>query len=88
MWFPNVFLPNHSSNNTFGCHTSYEVVKFELEIYNRWGFFLWSTNDINTRWDGTHEGEPMPQGAYVYKWFLEDIYGDRQNGVGIVTLIQ
>ena len=88
VWFPNIFFPGQESNNRFGCYTSYEVVEFELEIYNRWGLFVWSTTDITTTWDGTHEGEPVPQGAYVYKWFLEDIYGDRETGVGTVTLIR
>ena len=88
IWFPNIFFPDQESNNRFGCYTSYEVAEFELEIFNRWGFFVWSTTDIDIQWDGTHEGEPMPQDAYVYKWFLKDIYGDHKTGVGTVTLVR
>ena len=88
VWFPNIFFPDGESNNRFGCSTSYKVVEFELEIYNRWGFIVWSTTDLGTPWDGTHDGEPVPQGAYVYKWFLEDIHGDRKSGIGTVTLIR
>ena len=88
VWFPNIFFPDQEINNTFGCYTSYEVVKFELEIYNRWGFLLWSTTDISAQWDGTYNGKPVPQGAYVYKWFLEDIYGDYENGIGTVSLVR
>lgn len=88
VWFPNIFFPDQEINNTFGCYTSYEVVNFELEIYNRWGFLLWSTTDISAQWDGTYNGKPVPQGAYVYKWFLEDIYGDYENGIGTVSLVR
>ena len=88
VWFPNIFFPNQENNNVFGCYTSYEVAKFSLEIYNRWGLIVWRTTDIETPWDGTHKGKPVQQGAYVYKWFLEDIHGDRKTGTGTVTLIR
>ena len=54
----------------------------------RWGLIVWRTTDIETPWDGTHKGKPVQQGAYVYKWFLEDIHGDRKTGTGTVTLIR
>ena len=88
VWFPNIFFPDQESNNRFGCYTSHQVVDFELEIYNRWGLLVWRTTDIATPWDGTHDGTPVTQGAYVYRWFLEDIYGDRKAGTGTVTLIR
>ena len=88
VWFPNIFFPDQENNNRFGCYTSHQVVDFELEIYNRWGLLVWRTTDIATPWDGTHDGTPVTQGAYVYRWFLEDIYGDRKAGTGTVTLIR
>ncbi len=88
VWFPNIFFPDQESNNRFGCYTSHQVVDFQLEIYNRWGLLVWRTTDIATPWDGTHDGTPVTQGAYVYRWFLEDIYGDRKAGTGTVTLIR
>lgn len=88
VWFPNIFFPDQADNNRFGCHTSFEVNDFEIHIYNRHGLLVWHSDDINVPWDGTHDGTPVPQGAYVYRWYLTDIYGDRRNGIGTVTLIR
>lgn len=88
IWFPNIFFPDADNNNRFSCSTSYTVAKFEMTIFNRWGLFVWESNDINQPWDGTHNGTPVPQGAYVYRWYLEDIYGDRKSGMGTITLIR
>lgn len=88
VWFPNIFFPDQESNNRFGCHTSFEVQDFEMTVYNRQGLLVWESDDIDLLWDGTHDGTPVPQGAYVYRWFLTDIYGERRNGLGTVTLIR
>ena len=88
VWFPNIFFPDGETNNRFMCYTSHEVVEFELEVFNRWGFTVWHTDDINTPWDGTHNGEPVQQGAYVYRWFIKDIYGEHRTGIGTVTLVR
>lgn len=88
VWFPNIFAPNWEQNNRFGCITSCQVQKFELSIYNRWGLIVWHSDNVHTQWDGTHAGMPVPQGAYVYVWYLEDIHGNSWNGNGTVTLIR
>lgn len=87
-WFPNIFTPDLETNNRFQASTSCQVANFELTVYNRWGLIVWTTTDINSSWDGTRDGEPMPQGAYTFYWFLEDIYGERWSDVGTVTLIR
>lgn len=88
VWFPNIFFPDQENNNRFGCHTSFEVQEFEMTVYNRQGLLVWESDDIDLLWDGTHDGTPVPQGAYVYRWILTDIYGERRNGLGTVTLIR
>lgn len=88
IWFPNVFTPNESTNSLFGGYTSIEIAEFSLIIFNRWGLELWRSHDINDFWDGTHNGEPMPQGAYVYRWELKDVYDQLQNGTGTILLLR
>ena len=88
VWFPNIFFPDAGENNRFHCHTSYEVADFELTVYNRQGLLVWETTDIDTPWDGTHGGAPVPQGAYVYRWYLKDIHGHVRTGLGTVTLVR
>ena len=88
IWFPNIFTPNEPQNNRFGPVTSCQVADFEIYIYNRWGLLVFHSTDIQAPWDGTHDGTPVPQGAYAYQWYLKDIHGDRWNGTGTVTLIR
>ncbi|MBO7100969.1 MAG: gliding motility-associated C-terminal domain-containing protein [Bacteroidales bacterium] len=88
VWFPNIFTPGLETNNRFGCTASFEIVEFELYIYNRQGLLVYHTDDPTALWDGTRNGTPMPQGAYVYYWFAKDAYDFRRNGAGTVTLLR
>lgn len=90
IWFPNVFTPNGETNTTFGCHTSFEFVSYELTIYNRQGLEVWSTSNANERWDGSRNGSPCPQTAYTYVLFYKSKNNPSrlQKMVGTVTLIR
>ena len=88
VWWPNVFTPDEEQNNRFGCTVTFEIVAFEMHIYNRQGLLVYHTTDPAATWDGTREGVPCPQGAYVYHWHVRDAYGYVKNGTGTVTLIR
>lgn len=67
LWVPNAFTPNGDNlNNTF--KIVYGSIKlFQIDIYDRWGEHLFSTNDITQNWDGTFKGQPCPDGVYIYR---------------------
>ena len=89
VWVPNVFTPDAETNNRFGCQTNLSVASFELTIYNRLGLLVWESDDINRLWDGTHNGQPLPQGAYVYYYRLKNTTNNRvYSGSGTVTLLR
>ena len=89
VFVPNVFTPGADINNRFTavCNGTLEA---ELTIYNRQGLLVYTTKDLNTGWDGTHNGQPCPQGAYV--WHLRIRTVDRPNdwqvSMGTVTLLR
>jgi gliding motility-associated-like protein len=61
---PNVFTPNGD-----GINDVYEVGLrtanfYELKIFDRWGKMVFSTNDLNTNWDGTYGGRDCEEGVY------------------------
>lgn len=87
-WFPNVFTPGLDGNNRFGCIASCEVTEFELYIYNRMGLLVYHTQDIHAPWDGTRQGQPLPQGAYVYTYRLRTPDRMVHQGTGTVTLLR
>ena len=88
VWFPNVFTPGGESNQRFGATLSFEAVEFELLIFNRLGLLIYRTDDPAATWDGTHDGRPVPQGAYVYHWHVRDTYDYNHTGIGTVTLLR
>ncbi len=68
---PNTFTPNGDEfNNTFFAHSS-EIESAELRIFNRWGelIFFGHGNDLSQIvWDGTYQGQSVPQGSYIYQF--------------------
>lgn len=88
VWFPNTFIPDADCNNRFGCHTSLTVTEYGLYVYNRQGLLVYHTDDVNALWDGTRDGVPLPQGAYVYYWHVRDDSDYNQSGTGTVTLLR
>ena len=66
LFFPNIFTPTLTSNNTFKAIGN-GIADFEIWIYDRRGDIVFHSTDIDQPWDGTHDGAPCPQAAYVYK---------------------
>lgn len=68
----NVYIPNAivigGKNNAFNVRGQYiDYDASSMAIYNRWGEEVYQTNDLNNGWDGTKDGEAVPQGQYLYK---------------------
>jgi gliding motility-associated-like protein len=66
-----VFLPDAFSPNNDGQNDELEVYSnflesIELRIFNRWGEQVYSTTDINFKWDGTYKGKELTPDVYGY----------------------
>ncbi|MBN2776897.1 MAG: gliding motility-associated C-terminal domain-containing protein, partial [Bacteroidales bacterium] len=87
--FPNAFVPGPNSPNPVFLPALYEgVEEYELQIFNRWGEYIWVTTNINEGWDGTIDGDPAPQDAYVYKCRVVYENGVQETITGSVTLLR
>lgn len=68
-------LPSGITVNSDGKNDRLKVMNasffnsFKLNLYDRWGHLLYSTNDANFLWDGTFQGAKVPIG--VYQWQAE-----------------
>lgn len=67
MFIPNSFTPNEDNRNDYffpvtQCDYSY----YQLTISDRWGNTVFSTGNINGRWDGRFKGNLCPEDIYVY----------------------
>lgn len=80
VWFPNMI----TRGEEFGMVTSCEVKDYDLTVFNRRGQTVFHTTDPTAKWDTAQ----MPQGAYVYQYFLRDTAGDIYHGMGTVTVLR
>jgi gliding motility-associated-like protein len=88
LFYPTAFTPNGDGlNDDFIVFGQY-VNGFKMNIFNRWGELIYSTDDINQRWDGTLNGKVMPEGTYVFRADLIDFAGRTFNQSGAVLLLR
>jgi gliding motility-associated-like protein len=68
VYIPNSFTPNDDDRNdlfapAFQCEYNY----FSLTIFDRWGNTVYTSSNINGKWDGKFKGNPCPDDVYVYR---------------------
>jgi len=68
VFIPNSFTPNDDDRNDyfwpiFQCDYSY----FSLTIMDRWGNTVYTSTNMNGKWDGKFKGNPCPDDVYVYR---------------------
>jgi gliding motility-associated-like protein len=71
-YVPSAFTPNGDGINDLLKVVAVGIRQFEfLKVYDRWGKLMYNSADLETGWDGTENGHPMPAGAYI--WFVQGI---------------
>lgn len=63
---PTAFSPNGDGVNDRFRILNKDLVKFTLQVYNRWGEKVYETSDPTEGWDGIYKGIPQGMGAYVW----------------------
>ena len=64
--FPNAFKPDGNfPDHVFSIYHNGKVLEFSIQIFNRWGNPVFSSNDLNFTWDGTSDGKKLPAGTYA-----------------------
>ncbi len=68
IFIPNSFTPNDDDRNdlfypVFQCDYTY----FSITITDRWGNIVYTSNNINGKWDGKFKSNPCPDDVYVYR---------------------
>lgn len=89
-----LFIPNALSANGDGRNDHFQLVGRGVEeidwyIYDRWGNLIYQGRSMSDRWDGTYRGQPLPQGAYVFKARYRTLYQEGwQESSGSVMLLR
>ena len=63
------------------------ISSYSLEIYNRWGELIFSTNNQYDSWDGKYKGKKCQSGAYTWKIKYTDYLNTTKDAHGHVVLL-
>lgn len=66
VFIPNAFTPNDDGVNDFFYIPDANLVKFDFQVFDRWGNQVYHTRKANFRWDGRSKGRAIPTGIYVF----------------------
>ena len=66
---PNIFTPNGDGiNDAFivPCLSESRYLNNSLKVFDQWGSLVFRAAPYDNNWEGTHRGEPLPEGTYFY----------------------
>ncbi|MBI3521310.1 MAG: gliding motility-associated C-terminal domain-containing protein [Bacteroidetes bacterium] len=91
LYIPNAFTPDGNGVNDIfqPLGVGIDEDNYRLDIFDRWGENIFSSNNFRKGWDGSVKGGKMAeQGVYTYKIVVKDIQGNNHPYVGHVTVIK
>ncbi|MEZ4850220.1 MAG: gliding motility-associated C-terminal domain-containing protein [Bacteroidia bacterium] len=88
IFIPNAFTPNNDGHNDLFIINGGFFQSFQMDIFNRWGELIFSTQSIENPWDGTYKGRPAPEGVYVFRMQAVDADGRLTQRAGSVTVLR
>ena len=86
----NVLTPDgDGKNDLFAPYVDGEL-SYHIEIFNRWGEKVFTSDSKNNAWDGNNQktGSACPEGEYYYVWTFKLLGGYEKTLPGSVTLIR
>ncbi len=63
---PSAFSPDGDGQNDFFQVFGYDVARFDIKIFSRWGEIIYHSTDFNFNWDGKYKGQTVPIGTYPF----------------------
>lgn len=92
VYIPNTFTPDENGLNDIfqPLGVGIDEENYRLDIFDRWGENIFTSNNFRKGWDGSVKGgsKPAPQGVYTYKLLVYDLQGNKHPFVGHVTVIR
>lgn len=86
-----IYIPNALTPNNDGINDSFKpmgvgVAQYSMVIHDRWGKEMFQTSNFEQAWNGTFNGQKVPQGVYVYRVDLVTVRGLPKTYSGSVTV--
>lgn len=89
-FIPSAFSPDNKGpeqNATFKIISDH-AQDFHVDVYNRWGQLVYTSNNIHEGWDGSYLGKYCQSGVYLYAVKLVNKSGLEYQYQGTVTLLR
>ena len=87
-YVPNSFTPNGDGINDTFQPKGMGFTDYTLDIYDRWGERIFSTNSFYQGWDGHFKGNLCQNGVYNWKIQLKLRNGTLKNYIGHLNLLE
>ncbi len=94
IYVPNAFTPNGDGLNDIFQPKGFGVVKYEINIFDRWGEKVFSTKEFEKGWDGTMQSKNdvkygiIEEGVYTWLINATSVFGKSHELKGHVTLMK
>ncbi len=87
---PNAFTPDgNGKNDVFRVSSNIPLTDFKINIYNRWGERVYTSENSTSGWDGTYNGKLQNTGVFVYTISYRDLQQNYYKTInGNFTLIR
>ncbi len=85
--YPNVFTPNGDLKNDFFEFDLLNIKEIEIYVVNRWGETVFSSTDVNFKWDGKINGTLATEGVYTFVYKATGAQNENLEGQGFVHLV-
>lgn len=87
LWVPNALLIG-GYNDVFMPVVSFaDFDQYFMQIHNRWGDIIFTSNQVGYGWNGMHMGAYAPEGSYGYSISIRDGAGRVYETTGLVHLL-
>ena len=86
VWIPNSFVVDGDTPTFLPVFAYASLNDYKMSIINRWGKVLYETEDVYAGWNGYYNGNPVPQGVYIYVIEVKDGFGKLITETGTVTV--
>ena len=84
---PNIFTPNGDRVNDLFEIEIGDKLEFQIVVLNRQNQLVFKSGDPHFQWDGTMlNGEPAPEGVYLYYFSAKDRFGNDITESSVLTI--
>ncbi len=88
VYIPNAMIAGGINNTWKPVVNLIDFNSYECKVFNRLGQVIFQTNSADAAWDGSHKGQQVEMGVYIYQVTFFDGAGQEYDYWGSITLIR